>query len=540
MAEGTAVPADDTVLAGRYRLARRLGVGGMGEVWEAHDEVLQRQVAVKVVIGAHRHDEAILARFEREARSAARLTHPNVATVYDYGDAEQGAYLVMELVEGETLAERLGRGPLAHHVAAQVVADAAEGLAAAHADGILHRDVKPSNLMLGDDGTKLMDFGIAATVGDDPLTRSGTIIGTAAYLAPERLRGEPAGTAADVYALGAVLFEAVTARRAFTGATPAEVGMAHLHQPSPDLGEIDPNTPAAVVAACREALAKDPATRPSARGLATRLRGVATGAAAITAPLVAPVDTTVPVVAPGPITPPAGVDEAAMPAPDPSTASEVDATASSTAEARAEPERRRRALVLAGVVTALLLVVGLVAAMATAGDDDPATTGAADPSTTTTAAPSTTTTETPTTATPAPPPPTAEDGADDALAEAARGYLDALASGDLDGAWQRTSPAFRQAQDRSSWRDFWTGFDSIEVVGPIRTDERDASATVPLSFDGQVEDYRLTFVPGPDDGWLVDGPVGSSGDGEDDEEDEDGGPGDGNGNGNSSDEGGDD
>lgn len=537
MAEGTAGPADDTVLAGRYQLERRLGVGGMGEVWEAHDEVLQRQVAVKVVIGAHRHDEAILARFEREARSAARLTHPNVATVYDYGDAEQGSYLVMELVEGETLAERIRRGPLAHHVAAQVVADAAEGLAAAHAAGILHRDVKPSNLMLGDDGAKLMDFGIATTTGDDPLTRSGTIIGTAAYLAPERLRGEPAGTEADVYALGAVLFEAVTARRAFTGATPAEVVMAHLHQPSPDLGEIDPSTPPGLVAACREALAKDPAVRPSARGLATRLRAVATGDVAASAPLAAPFDATVPVGAPGPTTPPTGVPVPAEPPTDRSSAAGGDATASPSAATRAEPDRRRRALVAAGVLAALLLVVGLVAAMATSGGEDPATTGAADP-TTTSAAP--TTTEDPTTTQAAPAPPPVEDEPDDALAEAARGYLDALAAGDLDEAWQRTSPAFRQAQDRSSWRDFWSGFDAIEVVGPIRTDEGDASATVPLSFDGQVEDYRLTFVPGPDGGWLVDGPVGSSGDGEDDEEDEDGGPGNGNGDGDRRDEGGDD
>lgn len=530
MAEGTAGPADDTVLAGRYRLERCLGVGGMGEVWEAHDEVLQRQVAVKVVIGAHRHDEAILTRFEREARSAARLTHPNVATVYDYGEAEQGTYLVMELVEGETLAERIRRGPLAHHVAAQVVADAAEGLAAAHAAGILHRDVKPSNLMLGDDGAKLMDFGIATTTGDQPLTRSGTIIGTAAYLAPERLRGERAGTEADVYALGAVLFEAVTARRAFTGATPAEVGMAHLHQPSPDLGEIDPSTPPGLVAACREALAKDPAARPSARGLATRLRAVATGDVAATAPLATPFAATVPVGAPGPTTPPAsGPVPAGLPL-DQSDGGEVDATASPTVGARDEPDRRRRALVAAGALAAVLLVVGLVAAMATSSDDPP-TTGTAD-LTTTSAAP-TTTSEPPATTPAAPAPPPVEEEPDDPLAEAARGYLDALAAGDLDEAWQRTSPAFRQAQDRSSWRDFWTGFDSIEVVGPIRSDEAGASATVPLSFDGQVEDYRLTFVPGPDGAWLVDGPVGSSGDGDGDGDD-------GGGNGNGNGEGGDD
>ncbi len=144
----------------------------MGEVWEAEDTVLERRVAVKLVTGHQRHDPAVLARFEREARTGARLVHPNLATVYDYGEADEGAYLVMELLAGETLAERLHRGPLPPVEAAAVVAEAAEALAVAHAAGVTHRDVKPSNLMLTGDGTKVMDFGMLGPVLVLPLARN--------------------------------------------------------------------------------------------------------------------------------------------------------------------------------------------------------------------------------------------------------------------------------------------------------------------------------------------------------------------------------
>ncbi len=167
-----APPRPDSLLGGRYRLVRRCGIGGMGEVWEAEDTVLERRVAVKLVTGDQRHDPAVLARFEREARTGARLVHPNLATVYDYGEADEGAYLVMELLAGETLAERLRRGPLPPTEAAAVVAEAAEALAVAHAAGVTHRDVKPSNLMLTGDGTKVMDFGMLGPVLVLPLARN--------------------------------------------------------------------------------------------------------------------------------------------------------------------------------------------------------------------------------------------------------------------------------------------------------------------------------------------------------------------------------
>ncbi len=275
-----APPRPDSLLGGRYRLVRRCGIGGMGEVWEAEDTVLERRVAVKLVTGDQRHDPAVLARFEREARTGARLVHPNLATVYDYGEADEGAYLVMELLAGETLAERLHRGPLPATEAAAVVAEAAEALAVAHAAGVTHRDVKPSNLMLTGDGTKVMDFGIASGEGE-PLTATGLVIGTADYLAPERARGQTSGPAADVYALGAVLVEAITgASRAFRGETPADVARAQVHAEPPDLRPMA-DVPTHIADAAAATLAKDPSARPSTITLAARLRdpGASVGAA---------------------------------------------------------------------------------------------------------------------------------------------------------------------------------------------------------------------------------------------------------------------
>src|SRR5690349_7460174 len=151
-------PAAGAVLGDRYHLLDRIGAGGMGEVWEAEDAVLQRRVAVKLVRDEHLREPAILTRFEREAQTAARLLHPGVATVYDYGASDDGVFLVMELLEGETLAERLHRGPLPPAQAAEVAAQVADALRAAHALGVVHRDVKPSNIMLTDRGARLMDF----------------------------------------------------------------------------------------------------------------------------------------------------------------------------------------------------------------------------------------------------------------------------------------------------------------------------------------------------------------------------------------------
>ncbi len=481
-------------LGGRYRLVRRLGEGGMGEVWEAEDAVLERRVAVKLVSGRQQGDPAVLARFEREAQTGARLSHPGLATVYDYGTAPEGVYLVMELLAGETLAERLRHGPLPVGEATDVVAQAADALAAAHAAGVIHRDVKPSNLMLTPGGVKVMDFGIATGEGD-PLTATGLVIGTAAYLAPERAQGRSAGPEADVYGLGLVLVEAVTGEPAVSGATPAETVYAHVHGTAPDLGE-RPDVPAAVADATRRALAKEPAARPSAAELAALLRAGPRGAPTT---VVAPVD--------------AGTATAALP---PAVPAPVGAAP------WADPgpgDRAGRGGLVALAVVALLLIAGAAYALASRDDTGDrtaatATTAASAPPTTsavtepapTTAAP---TTAPPTTAAPtttAPPVTAAVSPASDP-GTAAVTYLETLRAGDVDAAWALTSPAFQAAQDRDSWESFWTGHD-VEIVGDPRVAGSSGRVVVPVTFDGAREDYAMTLVQADDGTWLVDGPVG--------------------------------
>jgi eukaryotic-like serine/threonine-protein kinase len=487
-------PAAGTLLADRYRLIQRVGIGGMGEVWEAEDVVLERRVAVKLVADAHRHDQGALARFEREARTGARLIHPNLATVYDYGVTDEGVYLVMELLDGETLGERLRRGPLPPAEAAQVVAEAADALAAAHAAGVVHRDVKPSNLMLTPSGTKVMDFGIATGDGD-PLTATGLVIGTAAYLAPERVRGEPFGPEADIYSLGAVLVEAVTGEQAFAGATPAEVAMVQLHREPPDLTSVA-GVPPPVARAAQEALAKDAAQRPTAQALAALLRRSEDRAPGGTT-VVAPAAT-----ATAPIPVPAAVPPAAPVPPR-------------TGPAEPAPTGPGGWLVALGLLA--LLLIGAGVAYALNNDDDDGTPGSTGSTPATTAAPTVTTappatTVPATTAPPAtttdPPATTVPVAASGELSSAAVTYVETLDAGDFESAWALTSTAFQGAQDRESWENYWSIWDTIEVVGEPEVDEGSGTVVLTLSYDGSEEPYRLTFAQGDDGRWLVDGPVG--------------------------------
>ncbi|MFJ1596556.1 protein kinase [Streptomyces sp. NPDC088261] len=254
-------------MAGRYRTSDQLGRGGMGEVWRARDEVLGRPVAVKL-LRQRDADAAALARFELEGRTAARLSHPNVVTVYDSGTEADRGYLVMELVEGHSLAEELRvNGPTPPATAARIGSQVAAGLAAAHHEGVVHRDVKPANLLLASDGTvKIGDFGIArfADHSTTELTMNGQVIGTSAYLAPERALGRPAGPAADMYGLGCVLYELLTSRPPFHADTPAVMVYRHVeaipeppsHQGPPLPGELDEFV--------LRLLTKDPAGRPTA------------------------------------------------------------------------------------------------------------------------------------------------------------------------------------------------------------------------------------------------------------------------------------
>ena len=250
------------VVAGRYRLEGRIAAGGMGEVWEGTDVVLGRPVAVKLLRAGYAQDPGSLARFRPEARHAACLSHPGIAQVYDYGQAEP-PYLVMELVDGPSLAQVLGGGPLDPGRAMDVVAQAAAGLDAAHRAGLVHRDIKPGNLLLGPGGqVKITDFGISRAAGSAAVTGTGELLGTPAYLAPERLAGQVATPASDLYSLGVLAWECLAGAPPFTGA-PAEVALAHRTRPLPPLPAAVPADVAALVA---ELTAQDPLARPQSAG----------------------------------------------------------------------------------------------------------------------------------------------------------------------------------------------------------------------------------------------------------------------------------
>jgi len=264
-------PAPGTRL-GPYEILGALGAGGMGDVYRARDTRLGREVAIKV-LGDRFHDHPeYVARFEREARAVAELSHPNIATLHDVGRHEEIDFLVLELVGGETLAARLKKGPLPIAAMCRLGAQIASALAAAHARGIVHRDLKPSNVMLTPAGVKLLDFGLARrfelgpgdAAADDPtrdLTVTGTIMGTVPYMAPEQIEGGPIDARTDVFALGSVLWEMATGRRAFDAPTNPGLMAAILSTEPPPITSVRPGTPPALDRLVRECLRKDPAER---------------------------------------------------------------------------------------------------------------------------------------------------------------------------------------------------------------------------------------------------------------------------------------
>lgn len=263
------MPDVSVVPAGRYRLDERIAAGSVGEVWRGADVALNRPVAVKLLRAEFSRHPETLARFRAEARHAGSLSHPAIARVYDYVEADP-PYLVMELVDGSSLAGLLARGPLDAARTMEVIAQAADGLAAAHAAGLVHRDIKPANLLVGKAGqVKITDFGIAHAAGSAPVTRAGTVLGTPAYLAPERVAGAVAAPAADLYSLGVVAYECLAGAPPFSG-EPLEVASAHRHRAMPPLPAA---VPTAVTRFVAELTARDPAQRPtSARQVALRAR----------------------------------------------------------------------------------------------------------------------------------------------------------------------------------------------------------------------------------------------------------------------------
>ena len=275
---------------GPYEILSPLGSGGMGEVYKARDTRLDRLVAIKVL----RSDVSISTesreRFEREAWAISRLSHPRVCALFDVGHTDGTAYLVMELLDGETLSARSSKGPMPVAQVLRIGAEIAEALAAAHRQGIVHRDLKPANVMITNSGVKLLDFGLAkgadrapATDGAGeaptvrmPLTAEGTWIGTAPYMAPEQLLGQPTDARTDIFAFGAVLYEMVTGRRAFGGRTVAEIAATILHQEPPSVSSLRPGVPVALSRLIAECLVKEPDQRwQNAHDVALQLAAIA-------------------------------------------------------------------------------------------------------------------------------------------------------------------------------------------------------------------------------------------------------------------------
>jgi eukaryotic-like serine/threonine-protein kinase len=319
---------NDSHLPPRYRNPERIARGGMGEIFRAEDADLARVVAIKVLADRYANDEAIRARFTREALAAARLSNaPSTVTIFDVGEHDDHPYIVMEYLAGGSLADRLasdGAQPIGRSL--DWLAQAAAALDAAHASGVVHRDVKPANLLLDNDNrVKVADFGVASAVGLGSLTEVGTVVGTAGYLAPEQARGEKATPASDRYALAVVAFELLTGTRPFERESSTAEALAHVSAPIPPASSLNPELPSQVDDALARGLAKEPAHRyKSAADLVHALRDALDDAAG---------GTTVAALAP------------------------------------IAPSRERRWLVPLIALGALLLAAGILAAALLAGDD---------------------------------------------------------------------------------------------------------------------------------------------------------------------------
>ena len=273
-------PLIDTLFDGRYLIIRKLGSGGMANVYLAADQELGRRVAIKILDDRHARDEQFVERFRREAQNAAGLSHPSIVSIYDRGDSEGTYYIAMEYVEGRTLKELLvARGPSPLGIAIDYTRQILSALRFAHRNGIVHRDIKPHNVIVDGEGrVKVMDFGIARAGAASQMTEAGSIIGTAQYLSPEQARGAPVDQTSDLYSTGIVLYELLTGSVPFTGETPVEIAMKHLSQAPVAPSAHRPEIPRDLDYVVLRALAKDPADRyHSAEEMDSDLERIARG-----------------------------------------------------------------------------------------------------------------------------------------------------------------------------------------------------------------------------------------------------------------------
>ena len=273
-------PTTGQVFGSRYELVSRIAIGGMGEVWKANDSVIGRTVAIKILKDEYMGDSGFRERFRAEARHAALVNHEGIANVFDYGEEEGSAYLVMELVPGEALSSILEREKILPATRVlSIVSQTASALHAAHQAGLVHRDIKPGNLLITPDGSvKITDFGIARLADQVPLTATGQVMGTVQYLAPEQAGGKPASPATDVYSLGIVAYEALAGKRPFRGESQVAIAMAQIKETPPELPSSIPSAVRALVMSC---MAKKPEGRPaSAHDLAQAALAIARGDAA--------------------------------------------------------------------------------------------------------------------------------------------------------------------------------------------------------------------------------------------------------------------
>lgn len=382
-------PTEGTILSGRYTLTERIAGGGMGEVWAATDTVLGRTVAVKLLHPGLSQESDFVERFRAEARHTAALHHPNIATVFDYGEDAGTAYLVMELVVGQPLSQVISeRAPLSAQETASILIQAATALEAAHQGGVVHRDVKPANILITPDGTaKLTDFGISRLVGSAPLTQTGQVLGTAQYLSPEQALGQSATASSDIYSLGVVGHEMLTGTRPFDAGSVVATALAHVNQPAPPLPDTVPIGVRNVISA---ALAKDPADRPASAAAVAQALGMPGAAFASSAPA-APAPTRAMPAQPAGIPAPTQ----AIPAPTQAMPAPTQAMPTQPPGIPVRRSRRRPAWLLGAVAAVALGVLAVFALSEGSGGGvtkTPVATTPATPITSTTSTPSATAT----------------------------------------------------------------------------------------------------------------------------------------------------